>query len=496
MRTIVLVQPGEGIYTKVFKPWVPLSLLSAAAKVDREGYRVRIIDQRVSVNWQRDLEGALDEDPVCVGITSMTGSQILGALEAARIVKKRARIPVVWGGVHATLFPRQTLGSHVVDIVVKGEGEETLFQLTKRLESGAPLDGLAGTCFRRGGEVVENPDREFVNLDEYPSTPYHLVDLNGYLHRYFGEDNVVELESSRGCPYDCAFCYGPLYNKRTWRPRGAEQVFASMRGLVEGHGVRVFHFVDDGFFIDRERVRRIMQSVIDAGLQVRMGFQGVRIDTFDRLTDEEIARLVKAGGRYLQFGVESGSPRVLRMANKRLKVDQVTSLNRRLAGHPEIIPHYNFMCGFPTETREELFMTTSLAWRLLKENRNAMISPFHHYKPYPGTELAKVALGPGYLPPRTLDEWGGFDWTELTRQGLDRKAMRLFKNVEMASVFADRKMENQSDSPFWTLLAKMYRPVARFRLRNNFYSLMPEGRLMGVVAGLRTRPSPGGARCA
>ncbi len=496
MRTVVLVQPGEGIYGKVFKPWVPLSLLCAAAKVDRAGYRVKIVDQRVGEDWRRELERALDEDPVCVGITAMTGSQIVGALAAARIAKNRVRIPVVWGGVHATLFPGQTLGSRLVDIVVKGEGEETFFQLVTRLELGASLDDLPGICFRRDGEIVEYPDREFVNLDEYPPVPYHLVDLRRYRHRYFGEDNVVEMESSRGCPYDCTFCYGPLYNKKTWRPRGAAQVVASMRGLAESHGVRVFHFVDDGFFIGRERFREIMQAILAAGLRVRMGFQGVRIDTFDRLSDENIALLVQAGGRYLQFGVESGSPRILRMANKRLEVEQVLSLNRRLAEYPEIIPHYNFMCGFPEETREELFQTTSLAWRLLKENRNAMISPFHHYKPYPGTELAKTALGPGYQPPRTLEEWGAFDWTELTRQGLDRGTRRLFKNVEMVSVFADRKLENQSDSALWTLLAKIYRPVARLRLRNNFFSCMPEGRLMAVVSGVRTLPSRRSARCA
>jgi hypothetical protein len=114
----------------------------------------------------------------------------------------------------------------------------------------------------------------------------------------------------------------------------------------------------------------------------------------------------------------------------------------------------------------------------LKENKNAMISPFHHYKPYPGTALCELSMSRDYTYPASLEDWGHFDWTELIRKDQNRKTMRFLKNVEMTSILVDKKMENQSDSVFWTIMAKIYRPVARFRFRNNFYSFMPEGRFM------------------
>jgi radical SAM superfamily enzyme YgiQ (UPF0313 family) len=135
------------------------------------------------------------------------------------------------------------------------------------------------------------------------------------------------------------------------------------------------------------------------------------------------------------------------------------------------------MCGFPTETKEDLYMSTALAWKLLQENKKALISPFHHYKPYPGTDLAACAMSNHFEIPKTLEEWGHFDWTEAQRHE-EGEIAKLRKKVEMTTILADAKMETQSDSALWITLARMYRPVARFRLKNNFYKLMPESMMM------------------
>lgn len=478
MRSIVLIQPHEGVYNKVLKPWVPLSLLSTSVRLDQDNYDIKVIDQRVTPGWAEELAQALDNNPICVGITSMTGSQILGGLEAAKIVKGRGNIPVVWGGVHSTLFPRETLENDFVDIVVVGEGEITYFELVKRLENDEPLEGLEGIWFKHNGQITENNERAFIDMDAFPTVPYHLIDVNKYLHQFFSQRQVIEVESSRGCPFSCAFCYNNLYSKRKWRALSPEKVVDRLEDLMHKHNLDCFHFVDDGFFINKQRSTEIMRIIVDRALKVKLGFQGARIDTLNNMTDEELQCLSDAGGMFLQFGVESGSPKILKLINKQIDVDTVTSLNRRLEKFPKFIPYYNFMCGFPTETKEDLFMTTSLAWTLLKENKRAMISPFHHYKPYPGTPLAKVAQSENYETGKTLEEWGHFDWTESIKHKRDKNSLRLLKNVEMASIFADRKMESQADSRFWAFLGSLYRPIARFRLKHNFYSFMPEGFLI------------------
>lgn len=475
---MILIQPHEGVYNKVLKPWIPLSLLCAASKLDLENYPITIIDQRTDSSWKDKLEKALADGPICVGITSMSGSQIRGALEASKLVRKLSKVPIVWGGVHCTIFPAQTIASDDMDILVKGEGEETFYQLVKRLEAGESLEGLEGLCYKHNGEIVENPDRDYIKPDDYAHVPYHLVNVEDYLHQFFSEKRVVEIESSRGCPFSCAFCYNNLYNKGTWRALSASAVVDRICRIIDQYGIRAFHFIDDAFFINKKRAREIMQTILDKDLQIKMGFQGIRVDTVCKMDDSDLELLCEAGGRFLQFGVESGSPRILEIINKQMKVEDAISTNRRLAAFPQIIPYYNFMCGFPTETKEDVFKTTSLAWTLLRENKNALISPFHHFKPYPGTELAKTAISEDFHIPETLEEWGDFDWTQAIDQKeaiLDRKLM---KKIEMASILADRKMERQADSVFWTIMAKLYRPIARFRLKNNFYSMMPESILM------------------
>lgn len=478
MKNVVMVQPHEGSLNNVMDPWVPLSLLSAVSQLDAEGYRITVIDQRLRGDWEKALVAALAEDPVCVGITSMTGSQILGALEAARVVKSHGRIPVVWGGVHGTLFPQQTVAHKDIDVLVKGEGEQTFYELAKRLEAGESLDGLAGVCFKSNGEVIENEDRPFVDPDEMPDPPYHVLNVEDYVHSLFHEKRVLEIESSKGCPFNCAFCYNHQYNKRTWRPLGAERVVKRLRHLSETYDIKTFHFLDDAFFIDNQRVRDVMTGLLDNGVNIKMGFLGIRIDTMTRMDDDTLDLCYRAGCRYLQFGVESGSARIQKLINKQISLDDVVSVNRRLSVYPELNAFFNFICDFPTETKEDLFKSTALAWKLLKENKRAMISHFHHYKPYPGTELAKIALKEGFIIPDTLEEWACFDFTTAAVEKNDKEKASLLRKVEMMSILVDRKMESHSNSLFWTYATKMYRPIARFRFRNNFYSFMPEVMLM------------------
>ena len=477
MRPIVLLRPSEGLYSKVFRPWVPLSLLGAAAKLDEAGYPIILIDRRASADWKSDLRQALTQNPICVGVTSMTGSQITSALEMSAYVKQYSSAPVVWGGVHATLFPLQTVEHPLIDVVVKGEGEESFLQLVLRLEQGQSLRGLEGVVYKDHGGIVSNPDRPFLDLNTLPPMPYHILDVDQYLHRYFDEDRVLEFETSRGCPFNCTFCYNPLYSQRRWRALSAPRVLELLTPLVETYGVNAFHFVDDGFFIDYERTREIMTGVLQRRWSIKMGFQGSRIDTFDQMSDADLELIIKAGGAYLQVGVESGSPRILEILNKRIHPDQVMAFNRRLTRYPRMTVYYNFMFGFPTETREDVLQTTALAWALLRDNPQALISAFHFYKPYPGTLLREQIVHMDDVTPATLEGWGTFNWTQYIGRDQDAATRELMERIEIVSVLADRKVRYQSDSAILRMLAAVYRPVARFRLKHNWYSWMPERRL-------------------
>ncbi len=147
---IVLFQPLARVgAARQNRTGVPIGLLAIATPLDIAGYRVKIIDQFIDRNWKDMLREELAQKPICVGISVKTGPQIRYALEASKLVKKDGNVLVVWGGIHPSLLPEQTLQNENIDIVVQGEGEETLYELVKALEHGEPLGNIRGIWYKR-----------------------------------------------------------------------------------------------------------------------------------------------------------------------------------------------------------------------------------------------------------------------------------------------------------------------------------------------------------
>ncbi|MBN1355761.1 B12-binding domain-containing radical SAM protein [bacterium] len=477
MAFILLVNPRIGIYTRVFKPFIPLSLLAAASLADRAGHRIRVLDQHVDKNWESTLKQILVRDrPVLAGITSMTGAQLKGALRAARIIRETSGVPIVWGGVHASLFPEGTLRHPDVDFITVGEGELALLKLTEALDGKGSFTGIPNLGYIADGKTVINLRGPFWDLDDLPDTPYNLVDVRPYLHTYFWEKQVIDMESSRGCPFSCGFCYNETYNQRQWRARSPERMVGAIRNLVQAHGITNFLFIDDSFFIDSDRVAEFVDRLAKESYRIKMGFQG-RINSVSRLSEEVFGRLVHAGAVFFQFGVESGSPRILDLINKKLTVEQALGINRRMSRYPGVSVFYNFMVGLPTETEAEVFQTVDLAWRLLKENPRAYLGTIHLYKEYPGTPLYERALSEGYQPPETLEEWADYDWQSVVERSGNPKLTHLCRAVSAASYCVDRKIEMLGDSKLASVVSDIYRPIARFRFKHKFFRLMPEARI-------------------
>ena len=461
---------------------LPLGLLSIAAIPFQKGYTITIIDQRVDDHWQQSLEAALKKNPICVGITCMTGKQILHALEAAKIVREHSSAPLVWGGVHTTLIPEQSLESPYVDIVVLREGDITFMELVEALEKNGSLSAIQGIYYKQEGQALKNPDRGFIkNLDELPELPFDLVDVNKYASLHI-EGRSLDFVTSRGCPFKCSFCYNNYFNKCTWRAFSAEETVKRLKNFVRKYQVKTVYFQDDNFFTDLKRIKKILQGIIDEKLNINWGTLGLRVDTAMRIDAELFQLMEKSGCINVDIGAESGCKRILEMVDKQITVEDMLEVNRRIAQYPFIVK-YTFIVGFPTETKDEMFSTVQAALRLTSENKNAY-TPIFAFTPYPGSPMFDFAIKNGFAPPQNLEEWGYFgidSWYFNFKSWLNNQQIRELKSLEFASLFSNKNIKYKINKPLTRLLFNLYHPIAKFRFKHHFHALPLDSLLLRKI---------------
>jgi anaerobic magnesium-protoporphyrin IX monomethyl ester cyclase len=462
----------------------PLGLLCIATPLDLAGYRLRIIDQGFEPNWKNILLSELKKEPVCLGVSTKTGPQIRYAIEASRITKEHGSTPVVWGGVHPSLLPEQTLKDKNVDIIVQGEGEETFFELVKALEKDEPLSQVKGIWYKENGEIKRTESRPFIDLNKQPALSYHLVDLSRYSMRIFGIDHIW-FSTSRGCPYNCGFCYNTVFNRRTWRGLTAEKALKDIKRIRGKYGFRGINLTDDLFFKDVERVRKIVSEVVDKKIDVVFSKLDIHGSELSKIDDEFLRLLEKAGCKTIVVGVESGSQRILDLINKNIKISHVIDFNKRIKRF-HIIPKYCFVMGFPTETKEDIRQTVSLIFRLIEDNKEAM-KDINIYAPYPGTDLFDLSLREGLKPPESLEDWVSVNWRTINRKNtpwVTRERENLLKMLHCSSLFLEK---NYFLEPIWptnpliVMLARLYHPIAKKRVRSLYYKFPLEIKLAELL---------------
>src|SRR3989338_5956638 len=203
---IILIYPktGQDVGSNVAPPH---ALLTIAAPLVKKGYRVKIVDQRRDPHWRRTVSAHLAKRPICVGISSMTGTQIHFALEAARFIRQidDGRTPIVWGGAHPTILPEQTLKNEYVDIVYIGESDITFMELVEALRTKAPLAGVKGIAFKDGAKIVMTQKRELINVEDLLPIPWDIINVEDYIQPDFylkKSPRTLDIgQTSRGCPF-------------------------------------------------------------------------------------------------------------------------------------------------------------------------------------------------------------------------------------------------------------------------------------------------------
>ncbi|MFA5373609.1 MAG: radical SAM protein [Candidatus Omnitrophota bacterium] len=326
----------------------PISLGYIAASLAKNNIDSVIaeIDSLTTLTDKSISRFVLKYKPDVVGL-SVCQVNIHLAMQLAKLIKMcDPSIVVVLGGPQATFMPGEALGQMPnVDVICKGEGEAVMPALIKCLEKQGDITKVKGIVFRAEDKLYETQSQPLArNLDKFPS-PYQTQ-----VFRWSDHTGAAML-TSRGCTYNCNFCYTPKAFKRTIRSHSPGRVLADM-DICYKNGIRRFFFADPSFTFDKSRVRRIMRGIIRKRWKTE-----IWCETRPELVDAQLLKLMaQAGVKYIAYGLESVDPKVNKAINKRIDLRQfeATIKATRSAGiEPEVFTLY----GLPKQTRESCLRT-------------------------------------------------------------------------------------------------------------------------------------------
>lgn len=436
---ILLIDPPFYRFIGYYNRYFPLGLAYLAAVLRREGHEVLIYDADCNVNpskidfarledsyplylkslkdnshpiWQEMRKTIRDFKPDLVGISVWT-TFAASAFKIASLCKEYDEsVPVVMGGPHISIKSDEVVKICAdVDFLVRGEGEETFLEIVKALEDKAEdnvkgagvrserlsaicheLSAIKGISYRWNGEIIHNPERDFIqDLDSIPSPARDLL-LNK--DSYSSEDMGL-LMTSRGCPYNCSYCATSIW-KRKVRYRSGDNIIEEIKLLIDTYGTTQFTLKDDSFTVNRKRTLEFCDRLIREYININWDCN-TRVD----LVDEELLRKMKAAGcNSIKVGIETGNERALKLINKRTTFSQAREAAKLFR---KVGIHWTgyFMMGLPSETKEEVYQTL----KFMKELKPDFAS-FSVYEPFPGTELFEIGIEKGLVQnERTLEDF-------------------------------------------------------------------------------------------
>jgi len=435
---VVLINPPQ--FTRYPQP--PMGIASIAAVLEREGYQLAVLDANALRLGSEDITSAVSDADI-VGLTAMTPT-INAAMNIARWLKQaNPNLVLIIGGPHATLLPEETLANAPeIDIVVRGEGEETIVELLRALEGKDSLDGIPGISYRRNDNMVSNPPLSSkVDLDSLPFLAYHLLPWQRYRpHPPHGRAfPFAAIITSRGCPYQCAYCSKPIFGYK-FKAQSPERVIEEIGYYQKKFGAREIAFYDDVFTLNKKRAYAIADGIMKQGLKIDWTCE-TRVD----LVDIELLRPMKQAGCYaIAYGIESASPEIMKTLKKGISLDQVEEAVRttREVGLQTI---GYFMLGSPGETPETIRQTIDFA-----KNLKLDFAQFAITTPFPGTKLYSIYLKNGNKDVSWEDfayaRTGGrvtpvFESDELSKVDLQHWVQRAYKEFYLRPAYIGQRIQ-------------------------------------------------------
>ncbi|UCD26566.1 MAG: cobalamin-dependent protein, partial [Candidatus Bathyarchaeota archaeon] len=395
---IALVNPPLPPKSHLHPQFPLIGLAYMAATLEKNGYEVTVVDSPALNMTHEDLrEEIVSLQPDIVGVTSMTVT-FPSALQAARVIKESCPGALtVLGGPHASVVGEQTLSEQKeVDIVARGECEQTILDLARHVPNHYPKDlqEVAGITFRKNGQIIRTPDRPFIqNLDELPRPAYEHFTLRKY--RYLGK-LTLPIMASRGCPFQCAFCLASQMSGKRVRTRSPKNVVDELAWLRDVHGADAFTFHDPTFTLDKKRVFEICEEINSRKIDLPWDCS-TRVD---QVSKEVLARMRAANCQIVGFGVESNSQKILNAMKKGTTVEQ-NERAVRTAKEVGLSFGVFLIIGYPGETMDTLKESLDFIRRTEPDDIYISLAT-----PYPRTEFYDLVKEMGW---KMSTDWSCYD---------------------------------------------------------------------------------------
>ncbi len=437
MRVLVINPPHPSIGSRVPKEHLPpLGLLSIGGSLADAGHRVEFLDadlDALSPHGIADRAGALAPDAVLIGHSGSTSAHPVVTKIAALLRAVSPGCIIVYGGPFPTYHWLEILAAcPQIDIIVRGEGEETVRRLAHALDTSQSFHEIAGLAFRKAGVPITTRQAPFItDLDNY-RVGWELAELNRY--SYWGGQRAVVVQFSRGCPHRCTYC-GQRGFWTQWRHRDPKKFAAEIGRLSREHGVRVFNLADENPTTSKRVWRACLQALIDQNVDISL-FGTMRAD--DIVRDADILHLYKrAGVRRILLGMEQTDEQTLTQIRKGGSTGKDREAIRLLRQH-EILSMVSFVAGFADETDRQYWR----GMRQLVSYDPDLVQTFyatpHRWTPYArnvgGRRIIQTDLGKWDYKHQVLETaqvpaWRIFLWLkaiELVNQLRPRSLLRVF----------------------------------------------------------------------
>lgn len=384
---MILINSSERNTLKMFQPFLPISVPvgigSLIAVARQKGIPVNFIDEQVeddkSIMKKINDYAAGSSKPLIFGFSVLTAT-FSSALKLAETIKKmHPDSVIIFGGIHPTASPEEVLSFDYIDLVLRGEAENTLFELYNCLKEGRDYSNIDGLSYRKekDGNIIHNKLPEIVtDLDSLPQFPYDIFAKN---KRY----SMGFVVSSRGCPYNCIFCSNRVTTNKRHRYKSAQKVVADLELLHKKYGQRTVMFLDDNFLVNRNRIFELTGLIRKKGLHKKMSFsfQG----RGDNASEEVLKELYSSGFKSVFFGIETSSNKLMKVIKKGETIEQIVDAIK-MAKRTGFHVSGTFIYGLPTETHEDRMKCIRLSKNLGMDQVR-----FNNATPYPGTELFDMA---------------------------------------------------------------------------------------------------------